>query len=274
MSNPIAKLVSNVFGKRGVAAGNVAPQDRPLKLRAYDREDFAVVSAVLQDALVPVIERVLAAHPEQVEAYRGGKTQLLGFFIGQVMRQTGGRADAQPVIDLAWLSGEKRFALVANRFRWERRAPAGDLPDQPAEEAASTETEGGRDSGQLPQEAEAPDARFEDAPLYERVHCGVTFDKVEQVAYRGFSKEASGHVLELLAVVADDQGITVTFAGEAALRLQGSQIVCHLEDVGEPWPTQWRPSHARADQDSQGGTGADPTSGEDAPQANRNGKHT
>ena len=231
MSNPIAKLVSNVFGKRGVAAGNVAPQDRPLKLRAYDREDFAVVSAVLQDALVPVI-------------------------------------------DLAWLSGEKRFALVANRFRWERRAPAGDLPDQPAEEAASTETEGGRDSGQLPQEAEAPDARFEDAPLYERVHCGVTFDKVEQVAYRGFSKEASGHVLELLAVVADDQGITVTFAGEAALRLQGSQIVCHLEDVGEPWPTQWRPSHARADQDSQGGTGADPTSGEDAPQANRNGKHT
>nr|WP_242480642.1 DUF2948 family protein [Rhodovibrio sodomensis] len=218
-------MVSGVFGKRGLAGGNVAPADKPLKLRAYDREDFAVVSAVLQDALVPVI-------------------------------------------DMAWLPEEQRFALVANRFRWERRAPAGDLPDQPAETGPRTDTESGADSGQLPETAADADARFEDAPLYERVHCGITFDRVEQVAYRGFSKDARGHVLELLAVVADDQGITVTFAGDAALRLQGANIVCHLEDLGEPWPTQWRPSHARADQDSQAG------GQERAPDANRNGKHT
>jgi hypothetical protein len=111
------------------------------------------------------------------------------------------------------------------------------------------------------------------------VHCGVTFDRVEQVAYRGFSKEASGHVLELLAVVADDQGITVTFAGDAALRLQGAKIVCHLEDLGEPWPTQWRPSHAPAGPDAAGPDAANPDAGDgagqtDTPDANRNGTQT
>ncbi|MEM8996326.1 MAG: hypothetical protein AAGF23_16180 [Acidobacteriota bacterium] len=40
---------------------------------------------------------MLEAHPNQAKAYRGGKTALLGFFIGQVMQATGGRADAQTV---------------------------------------------------------------------------------------------------------------------------------------------------------------------------------
>ena len=43
--------------------------------------------------LLPVVDRVLADHPRQVEEYHGGKTALLGFFVGQVMRATGGRAD-------------------------------------------------------------------------------------------------------------------------------------------------------------------------------------
>ena len=37
------------------------------------------------------------AHPEEVAAYRGGKTQLLGFFVGQVMRETQGKANPQMV---------------------------------------------------------------------------------------------------------------------------------------------------------------------------------
>jgi Asp-tRNA(Asn)/Glu-tRNA(Gln) amidotransferase B subunit len=47
--------------------------------------------------LDPVIERVLAANPGQVEAYRGGKQGLLGFFVGQVMRETGGSANPRVV---------------------------------------------------------------------------------------------------------------------------------------------------------------------------------
>ncbi|MEM8934740.1 MAG: methyl-accepting chemotaxis protein, partial [Acidobacteriota bacterium] len=55
-------------------------------------------------ALEPTVDEVLAANPEQVSAYRGGKTALLGFFVGQVMRASGGKADPQLVRELL---GEK-----------------------------------------------------------------------------------------------------------------------------------------------------------------------
>jgi aspartyl-tRNA(Asn)/glutamyl-tRNA(Gln) amidotransferase subunit B len=51
-------------------------------------------------ALDPVIEAVLAANPEQVEAYRGGKHGLLGFFVGQVMKESGGTANPKAVSEL------------------------------------------------------------------------------------------------------------------------------------------------------------------------------
>lgn len=43
--------------------------------------------------LEKVIDEVLAAHPAEVEKYRNGKTKLQGFFVGQVMKKTSGRAD-------------------------------------------------------------------------------------------------------------------------------------------------------------------------------------
>jgi len=39
------------------------------------------------------IEEVLAAFPKELEQYRNGKTKMLGFFVGQVMKKTSGRAD-------------------------------------------------------------------------------------------------------------------------------------------------------------------------------------
>jgi aspartyl-tRNA(Asn)/glutamyl-tRNA(Gln) amidotransferase subunit B len=45
--------------------------------------------------LQAMIEKVLAEHPEEVESYRGGKHGLLGWFMGQVMRETRGQADPQ-----------------------------------------------------------------------------------------------------------------------------------------------------------------------------------
>jgi len=50
-----------------------------------------------EDALVPIIDRVIAAHPDQAETYRGGKEGVLGFFVGQVMRETQGKADPKVV---------------------------------------------------------------------------------------------------------------------------------------------------------------------------------
>jgi aspartyl-tRNA(Asn)/glutamyl-tRNA(Gln) amidotransferase subunit B len=47
--------------------------------------------------LDPVIDRILSENAEQVEAYRGGKEGLLGYFVGQVMKETDGKANPQIV---------------------------------------------------------------------------------------------------------------------------------------------------------------------------------
>jgi aspartyl-tRNA(Asn)/glutamyl-tRNA(Gln) amidotransferase subunit B len=48
-------------------------------------------------ALDPVIDRIIAANPGPAEQFRGGKEGLLGFFVGQVMKETGGKADPRVV---------------------------------------------------------------------------------------------------------------------------------------------------------------------------------
>ncbi|MFL5939900.1 MAG: Asp-tRNA(Asn)/Glu-tRNA(Gln) amidotransferase GatCAB subunit B, partial [Gaiellaceae bacterium] len=48
-------------------------------------------------ALDPVIDRILSENVQQVAAYRGGKEGLLGFFVGQVMKETGGKANPKVV---------------------------------------------------------------------------------------------------------------------------------------------------------------------------------
>ena len=49
--------------------------------------------------LEPVVDAVIKSNSDKVEAYREGKTGLIGFFMGQVMRQTGGRANPELVRD-------------------------------------------------------------------------------------------------------------------------------------------------------------------------------
>jgi Asp-tRNA(Asn)/Glu-tRNA(Gln) amidotransferase B subunit len=44
-----------------------------------------------------VIDRILGENEQQVAAYRGGKEGLLGFFVGQVMKETGGKANPKVV---------------------------------------------------------------------------------------------------------------------------------------------------------------------------------
>jgi aspartyl-tRNA(Asn)/glutamyl-tRNA(Gln) amidotransferase subunit B len=52
------------------------------------------------DELGPIVDRILAENPGQVAAYRGGKEGLLGFFVGQVMKETQGKANPRVVNDL------------------------------------------------------------------------------------------------------------------------------------------------------------------------------
>ena len=67
----------------------------------FTAEPYVAQKAVADSSeLEPIIERVLAANAAQVEQYRGGKTGLLGFFVGQVMKETNGGADARAVNEL------------------------------------------------------------------------------------------------------------------------------------------------------------------------------
>jgi Protein of unknown function (DUF2948) len=130
-----------------------------LKLRAEDEEDLAVISAMLQDSLVPVE-------------------------------------------DMCFLPDEKRFVMVVNRFRWESE-------------------QGAR----------------------ERTLTGLCFSEVAAAKVSGFSRGEGERILEVLALRAGDGIVQFDFAGGERLRLEVGRLLCHVEDIGEPWPTQWRPSH-------------------------------
>ncbi|HET9508960.1 MAG TPA: Asp-tRNA(Asn)/Glu-tRNA(Gln) amidotransferase subunit GatB [Gaiellaceae bacterium] len=64
--------------------------------------DAYLAQEAVSDAseLGPVVARVVAAHPEQAADYRGGKEGLLGFFVGQVMKETQGKANPRVVNEL------------------------------------------------------------------------------------------------------------------------------------------------------------------------------
>jgi aspartyl-tRNA(Asn)/glutamyl-tRNA(Gln) amidotransferase subunit B len=64
--------------------------------------DPYVAQEAMSDAgeLGPVVDRIMEENPGQVAAYRGGKEGLLGFFVGQVMKETQGKANPRVVSDL------------------------------------------------------------------------------------------------------------------------------------------------------------------------------
>ncbi len=51
-------------------------------------------------SLAAVIDRIVASNPKQLAEFRAGKTRVLGFFVGQVMKETKGQANPQVVNDL------------------------------------------------------------------------------------------------------------------------------------------------------------------------------
>jgi aspartyl-tRNA(Asn)/glutamyl-tRNA(Gln) amidotransferase subunit B len=62
------------------------------------REGLGQVSE--EGALQAAVDAVVADSPQQVATYRSGKTSTLGWFVGQVMRKTGGKANPQVVQSL------------------------------------------------------------------------------------------------------------------------------------------------------------------------------
>jgi aspartyl-tRNA(Asn)/glutamyl-tRNA(Gln) amidotransferase subunit B len=58
-----------------------------------EQEGLAQVSD--RDAIQAVCAQIIDENPGQVASYRGGKTGLIGWFVGQEMRNSGGKADPQ-----------------------------------------------------------------------------------------------------------------------------------------------------------------------------------
>ena len=51
--------------------------------------------AMISDSssILPIIDELIAEYPDEVSAFRNGKNKLLGFFVGQLMKKTKGKAD-------------------------------------------------------------------------------------------------------------------------------------------------------------------------------------
>ena len=71
----------------------------PLLLQQPDKKASQIAEAenLLQDSsedtILPIIEEVVASWPDKVKAYRSGKKNLLGLFMGEVMKKSNGKAD-------------------------------------------------------------------------------------------------------------------------------------------------------------------------------------
>ena len=116
-----ANVVSNALVGAGVRPEDVSAAELAKLVQARDRiprasfdqaisklgePDFSADPYLAEEAvsdageLEPLVDAVLAANPGQVDAYRGGKDGLLGFFVGQVMKETQGKANPRVVSEL------------------------------------------------------------------------------------------------------------------------------------------------------------------------------
>ena len=80
ISGKIAKTVFEDMYRSGKRPGDIVAEQGLMQLSD-------------SDALQEVIGQVLTGHPEQVAAYRAGKEKLFGFFVGQTMKATQGKAN-------------------------------------------------------------------------------------------------------------------------------------------------------------------------------------
>lgn len=89
----------------GAISGKIAKQIFPdLFATGADPAAYVQEKGLVQisdtSALEEAVDGVLAANPAEVEAYRGGKTKLMGFFVGQIMKATKGQANPALVNEL------------------------------------------------------------------------------------------------------------------------------------------------------------------------------
>jgi aspartyl-tRNA(Asn)/glutamyl-tRNA(Gln) amidotransferase subunit B len=87
LSGKLAKEIFSKMFETGVSARTI-----------MEREGLKQISD--EGALEKIVDEVISANPKQVEQYRGGKTTVLGFFVGRVMNASRGQANPAKVNDL------------------------------------------------------------------------------------------------------------------------------------------------------------------------------
>ena len=123
------------------------------------------------------------------------------------------------IADMAYVPAEKRFAVVANRFDWEKAL------------------EKGRQAG--------PEKNLE------RRRTGLRFERVLAVKVHGLDLNDKRTALALLAITfapktgndAPGGDVTLTFSGGAAIRLSVEYLELEMKDLGAVWSAKRSPAH-------------------------------
>lgn len=99
----LAELISLI--EKGTISNNIGKQiiiDMMQTGKAASKivEEKGLSQITDESAIKEIVQKVVDANPNQVAAYKGGKVQLFGFFVGQVMKETKGRANPKTVNEL------------------------------------------------------------------------------------------------------------------------------------------------------------------------------
>ena len=99
----LAELISLI--EKGTISNNIGKQiiitmlkDGTPASEIVEKQGLSQISDI--SAIKEIVQKVIDANPNQVAAYKGGKVQLLGFFVGQVMKETKGRANPKAVNEI------------------------------------------------------------------------------------------------------------------------------------------------------------------------------
>ena len=88
--------ISNNIGKQILIEDMITNGEKASVI--IERKGLSQISD--ESAIQEIVQKIVSSHPNEVESYRNGKTNLLGFFVGQVMKETKGRANPKTVNEL------------------------------------------------------------------------------------------------------------------------------------------------------------------------------
>lgn len=92
----LAELITLI--EKGIISGKIAKDLLPeLLVKGGSPKEIVESKGLIAisnpDELAEIIDKIIAANPDKLEQFRAGKTKLQGFFVGQIMKETGGKAD-------------------------------------------------------------------------------------------------------------------------------------------------------------------------------------